>query len=48
MEDPKPDFSFLVEEPKKLKLAYLHLVRPLPGQLTRRFRQIFGLDYSII
>jgi NADPH2 dehydrogenase len=26
MEDPKPDFSFLVEEPKKLRLAYLHLV----------------------
>jgi len=34
MADPKPQFSYLVEQLRKHKLAYIHVVEPMPADIT--------------
>ncbi|KAG2034788.1 FMN-linked oxidoreductase [Suillus americanus] len=34
MADPKPQFSYLVEQLRKHKLAYIHVVEPMPAEIT--------------
>ncbi|KAG2743968.1 NADH:flavin oxidoreductase/NADH oxidase [Suillus brevipes Sb2] len=34
MADPKPQFSYLVEQLRKHKLAYIHVVEPMPTEIT--------------
>jgi NADPH2 dehydrogenase len=34
MTDPKPQFSYLVEQLRKHKLAYIHVVEPMPAEIT--------------
>ncbi|KAG1804030.1 uncharacterized protein BJ212DRAFT_1304441 [Suillus subaureus] len=34
MADPKPQFSYLVERLRKHKLAYIHVVEPMPAEIT--------------
>ncbi|KAG2151611.1 uncharacterized protein EDB93DRAFT_1224744 [Suillus bovinus] len=34
MEDPKPQFSYVVEQLRRHKLAYIHVVEPMPAEVT--------------
>jgi NADPH2 dehydrogenase len=34
MADPKPQFSYLVEQLRKHKLAYIHVVEPMPAEVS--------------
>ncbi|KAG1811291.1 uncharacterized protein BJ212DRAFT_1579298 [Suillus subaureus] len=34
MVDPKPQFSYVVEQLRKHKLAYIHVVEPIPAEIT--------------
>ncbi|KAG2370227.1 NADH:flavin oxidoreductase/NADH oxidase [Suillus spraguei] len=34
MADPKPQFSYVVEQLRKHKLAYIHVVEPMPDEIT--------------
>jgi NADPH2 dehydrogenase len=34
MADPTPQFSYLVEKLRKHKLAYIHVVEPMPAEIT--------------
>jgi len=34
MAEPKPQFSYLVEQLRKHKLAYIHVVEPMPAEVS--------------
>ncbi|KAG1899337.1 uncharacterized protein F5891DRAFT_1189773 [Suillus fuscotomentosus] len=34
MADPKPQFSYVVEKLCKYKLAYIHVMEPMPAEVT--------------
>ncbi|KAG2352263.1 hypothetical protein BDR07DRAFT_892208 [Suillus spraguei] len=39
--DSKPQFSYVVEQLRKYKLAYLHVVEPMPYEITAEIKQRF-------
>ncbi|KAG1832337.1 hypothetical protein F4604DRAFT_1694809 [Suillus subluteus] len=44
MVDPKPQFSYLVEQLRKHKLAYIHVVEPMPDEVTAETNSDFIRD----
>jgi NADPH2 dehydrogenase len=44
MEDPKPQFSYLVEQLRKHKLAYIHVVEPMPAEVSAEKNSDFIRD----
>ncbi|KAG1844611.1 hypothetical protein DFJ58DRAFT_802134 [Suillus subalutaceus] len=44
MADPKPQFSYLVEQLRKHKLAYIHVVEPMPAEVTSEKNSDFIRD----
>ncbi|KAG2072136.1 NADH:flavin oxidoreductase/NADH oxidase [Suillus decipiens] len=44
MTDPKPQFSYLVEQLRKHKLAYIHVVEPMPKEITAEINSDFIRD----
>ncbi|KAG1779899.1 hypothetical protein EV702DRAFT_965209 [Suillus placidus] len=44
MEDPKPQFSYVVEQLRKHKLAYIHVVEPMPAEITAEKNSDFLRD----
>ncbi|KAG2072140.1 NADH:flavin oxidoreductase/NADH oxidase [Suillus decipiens] len=41
MADPKPQFSYVVEQLRKHKLAYIHVVEPMPNEITAEINSDF-------
>jgi NADPH2 dehydrogenase len=44
MADPKPQFSYVVEQLRKHKLAYIHVVEPMPAEITAEKNSDFLRD----
>ncbi|KAG2360609.1 hypothetical protein BDR07DRAFT_1377868 [Suillus spraguei] len=44
MADPKPQFSYLVEQLHKHKLAYIHVTEPMPHEITAKINSDFIRD----
>ncbi|KAG1823181.1 hypothetical protein EV424DRAFT_1346372 [Suillus variegatus] len=44
MADPKPQFSYVVEQLRKHKLAYIHVVEPMPADVTAEKNSDFLRD----
>ncbi|KAG2095890.1 NADH:flavin oxidoreductase/NADH oxidase [Suillus discolor] len=44
MADPKPQFSYLVKQLRKHKLAYIHVVEPMPAEVTAEKNSDFLRD----
>ncbi|KAG2057915.1 FMN-linked oxidoreductase [Suillus hirtellus] len=44
MADPKPQFSYVVEQLRKHKLAYIHVVEPMPAEVTAEKNSDFLRD----
>ncbi|KAG2045959.1 FMN-linked oxidoreductase [Suillus hirtellus] len=44
MADPKPQFSYLVEQLRRHKLAYIHVVEPMPAEVTAEKNSDFLRD----
>ncbi|KAG2046200.1 FMN-linked oxidoreductase [Suillus hirtellus] len=44
MADPKPQFSYVVEKLRKHKLAYIHVVEPMPAEVTAEKNSDFLRD----